>query len=561
MNRIHQKAGMYTDMDSLHADVLVIGGGAAALAAACAAADDGARVLLMDSGRPARSGSSATAGGGTAAAFGHTCLGITGNADTPDIHFEDTLREGHGINNPRLVRCLVSEIIPIVRRLTAGGVPYTLTDEGLYYQNRGVGQSFPRNCTPRGNSAVLCEWLLKTASFRGVASFACMRAVSLLQDETGVTGAVALQTDTGRMLHITAGSVVLAAGSATALMPYASAAFPTWGDSFRLAWEAGAELANMEFLEFTFSPVVAGRSFPCGGSTQLVSRGARFINGRGDAFLENNPALGPHPTRAALVPAFYNEIKEGRGPVRLECASILPEHWEAWEAIGHPLIALLTTLYGREYRQKTLEFSPAMHCDLGGIVIDEWGRTSIPRLFAAGEATTGIHGASRLGGNAIAECLVFGTRAGMAAASAAQSGKETHSATNAVMDTLLGEEAAPVSEHIAQLRQTAWETLGVVRNEEDLKRGLALFDEKAALAQKARAHTAQGIDTLLNLRGLALTAQLSARAALERTESRGCHLRADMPDKEDGWRVNLVFARDSGMRPRRKAVESGENTA
>ncbi len=548
---------MRTDMDILHTDVLIIGGGAAALAAACAAAETGAGVLLVDAGRPARSGSSATAGGGTAAAFGQTCLGVPGNDDTPEIHFEDTLREGRGINNPRLVNLLVTEILPLVRRLTAAGVPYARTEEGLYYQNRGVGQSRPRNCTPRGNSAALCEWLFKTAAFRGAVSLCRMRILSLLHDGSRVSGAVAMRTDTGEMLCIAAGSVVIAAGSATALMPYASAAFPTWGDAFRLAWEAGAELANMEFLEFTFAPMAAGRVFSCGGSTQLVSRGARFINNAGEAFLERLPGLGSHPTRAALVPAFYREIRAGRGPIRLECASIPAARWEEWAAIGHPLIELLKALYGSGYQHETLAFTPALHCVLGGIVTGEWGETAVPGLFAAGEAATGVHGAARLGGNAIAECLVFGSRAGAAAAAAGGTSRAGVQQAREALEAFRGEESSePFQAHVALLRQTAWETLGVVRTASELERGQRFFDGMAALAGKSRALSARSLCELLNLRGLALTAQLASRAALERTESRGCHLREDIPDAasrqtEAAWRLNIIFARDGGMCPRR----------
>jgi len=542
-----------TDMDMLRTDVLIIGGGAAALAAAWSAAESGADVILMDAGRPGRSGSSATAGGGTAAAFGHTCLGEPGNDDTPDIHYEDTLSEGRGINDPKLVRVLADEIVPLVRRLTDSGVPYVQTGEGLYYQNRGVGQSRPRNCTPRGNSVVLCEWLLKSAVYRGAVCLNRTRAISLLTDEGRVVGALAMRTETGKKICISAGSVILAAGSATALMPYASAAFPTWGDSFRLAWEAGAELANMEFLEFTFAPMNGSHVMAIGGSTQLVSRGARFINKEGFPFLENDPTLGPHPTRAVLVPAFFREIKAGRGPILLECSSIAPNRWKEWESIGHPLIQLLTSLYGPYYQNETLAFTPALHCVLGGIVVDEWCKSSIPGLFAAGEAATGIHGAARLGGNAIAECLVFGSRAGTAAAQNASAGRIERRQLSEVLTSLEGEsDVLSLENSLCQLRRTAWEKLGVIRNASELQQAVEAFARAGEQAQAYRAQSPDGLGKLLTLRGLALTAHLVAQAALERAESRGCHIRSDVSAEESAlsetsWRCNLVFNRDAGM--------------
>ena len=146
-------------------------------------------------------------------------------------------------------------------------------------------------------------------------------------------GALGVHFDEQKLYLIEARSIVLCSGSATALQPHASAAFKTFGDTYRLAYEAGAALADMEFLEFTFIPLVAGKAVPCGGSTQITSRGGRFYNRLGERFMERyNPESGERTTRRPWFRRFYREMRAGRGPVYLDCATIAPELWEEWEA-------------------------------------------------------------------------------------------------------------------------------------------------------------------------------------------------------------------------------------
>lgn len=518
-------------------DVLVVGGGIAAGAAALAACSQGARTLVLDQGRFGRSGSSATAGGGTAAAFGHTHRGVPGNADTPEQHFADTIAKGCGIADPDLVRILVQESPDAVRRLMRLGVPYACTEQGLLYQNHGVGQTHPRNCTPRGNGAEIAERLIKEAAFRGAGLLAQCRVFSLYRRKGAVAGAVALDTSDPRepfLRLINARAVVLAAGSATALLPHASAAFTTSGDGFRLAFEAGASIANMEFLEFTFVPLIHGRAVPCGGSTQLTSRGADFLNASGERFMERLNPGGERVTRAFLVEAFYREMQAGRGPVRLDCTSLSAATWAEWEGIGHPLLTLLRALYGEGYPKASLELVPALHCLLGGVLMDADGRTDVPGLWVAGENATGVQGAVRLGGNAIAECLVFGQRAGRNAAEQARQAPAARLAPGKALralDAVLAPQAPALGggERLRRLRQTAWDCLGVVRREEPLRQGVRTLAATLEEANALRAQTPADVHALLDLRGLALTGLLCARAALARRESRGGHLRDDFP--------------------------------
>lgn len=545
-------------------DVLIIGSGAAACMAALEAGKYGLKVLMADRGRLARSGSSATAGAGTAAAFGHTTLGKKGNPDTPETHFRDTVIKGRYLSNQRLVRCLVQEIPGIVRHLTELGIPYVRTDEGLYYQNQGVGQTYPRNCTPKGNGAAVTEWLIKEAAFRRTAFLERTRIVKLFTEDGRVMGALGIDSAANKLYLIQAKSIVLCAGSATALQTFASAAYRTAGDSYWLAYDAGADLADMEFLEFTFIPLVEGKAVHCGGSTQLTSRGGRFYNVLGERFMERyNPGTLERTTRAVLVPAFYREMKEGRGPVYLDCASIAPERWKEWESIGHAFLGFLKAV-GADYTRTKVQLVPALHCSLGGIVIDEWARTGVEGLYAAGEASTGVHGAVRLGGNAFAECFVFGTRAGRRASLDALA--RSHAAVHedeavGILDDLTNPHGSELpdsfSRQIGSLQYEAWRSLGVVRSGPDLQEGYNYFVREYGKQTEYVAADPASLDGKITLRNLLLTGIACTAGGLARQETRGGHCRDDFPQENDDFLVHLIFNKKGGFRCQTSPVSFG----
>ncbi|MDR0622238.1 MAG: FAD-binding protein [Deltaproteobacteria bacterium] len=528
------------DLESLHCDVLVIGGGAAASRAAVEAAGLGAKVLVCDRGRVGRGGSSFTCGGGTAAAFGHS------QADGPERHAAETLERGGGINSPELVEVLAKEAPGEVAFLESIGLVYAKTPEGLYRQNRGLGQLIPRNCTPKGNGAALVKALVKEAAWRGARFLDRVRAVKLLSLDGRAVGAACLDLSGQRSLAIEAKAVVLAAGSATGLYPGSSAAYPGFGDAFRMGSDLGLKLANMEFLEFTFVPVVGGRLTSVGGSTQLTDRGAGFVNALGQD-LRTLHDIGPTGlTRAAVTKAIWLEEKAGRGPVSLDLTPITEAAWREWESAGHPFLAFLKAANGSDRRRAKIPLAVALHCHLGGLPIDPWGQTAAPGLLAAGETATGLHGALRLGGNAIAECLVFGRRAGLAAARLAGSAKDPKArvweslARDGIGQAIHGlagpKQTSPekIEKLIAQTRDLAGETLGPVREAGGLTKAVREFERLLDLANSLSTGRIGPLGRLLDLRGLALTGLLSAQAALARKESLGVHFRSDSPHLAPG---------------------------
>ena len=538
--------------ERIHTDILIIGSGAAACMAAYEATKYNVDVLLVDQGRLGRSGSSATAGAGTAAAFGHTILGEKGNPDTPDQHFTDIVSKGRYLSNQKLVRLLVDEIRDIVRHLIEIGIPYELTQDGLFYQNQGVGQTYARNCTPRGNGAIVTELLLKEVAFRGVSLLEQTRIIKLFAKNNRIVGALGINALRKKLYFISAKSIIIAGGSATALQNYASASFKTNGDSFWLAYDAGADLSNMEILEFSFVPLVDHKVVPCGGSTQLTSRGSRFYNSLGERFMEKyNPETLEKTTRAVLISAFYREMKNGHGPIYMDCASISPELWRNWEKIGHPFLNFMKAA-GIDYEKGKVYLVPALHCFLGGIVIDPWGRTGVEGLYAAGEATTGTHGAVRLGGSAFAECFVFGKRAGLKAACEAVNREpagidelEAMAFLNELADKNAKNDLTDLNAKLEAVKDAAWKTIGVVRNKSELIKGCNLFEETYRQVYDCKVSDPEELNLKITLRNLSLTAILSSRAALGREETRGGHDREDYPEEDNAFLLNFVFNRQN----------------
>ena len=268
---------------------------------------------------------------------------------------------------------------------------------------------------------------------------------------------------------------------------------------------------------------------------------AGFLNAKGKDVRALHWIGETELTRAAVTKAIWLEEKAGRGPVSLDLSPITESAWKEWESAGHPFLSFLKAGFGDDRRRAKIPLAVALHCHLGGLPIDEWGRTAIPGLLAAGETSTGLHGALRLGGNAIAECLVFGRRAGLAAArlawSAATPKADTwesllKKAISESIHSLAGiNQASPgtIEKLIVEAQELAGEALGPVREAGGLKKAVHEFERILANANSLSTSRPEPRGRLLDLRGLALTGLLSARAALAREESLGVHFRSDFP--------------------------------
>ncbi len=532
----------------IECDVLIVGGGLAACMAALEASKRGVNVVLVDKGRLGRSGSSPTSGGVPQAAFGHADA-----RDNKDIHFRDTVIGGDYLPHQEIVRTVVDEITDRIIELEELGLHFKKANDGKrFYQEKRLGSSYARSVPPIGGSVGMMGTLRKEVFNREVVVQQWTMITKLFMDNGRVTGALGIDVQTGAFRLFRAKAVVLAAGSAVALQKYTSANFQTTGDAYVAAFDVGAQLANLEFLEFTLIPAPNGVTIPMAGLSPFTSKGGRFLNSLGERFLEKyDPARLEGTTRAILVQATYKELLAGRGPVVIDPSFIPDDKWD--DEINFEYAPKLSKA-GIDCRRDRFQWVPALHTFLGGIRINANCESGIPGLFAAGESCTGMHGSNRLSGNAIASCMVLGSRAGKYAAlySAGSSPGAVDESEVAGevrrLESFRGDGGIDPFRFEAEIKALAWESAGVVRNETGLRRGMEQFES----LRKEKTQRVKGTDQrswikALECANLAWVGEMVTKCALERRETRGQHYREDYPNTDAGmlkW-INLYRQGDN----------------
>jgi fumarate reductase (CoM/CoB) subunit A len=528
---------------------LIIGGGLAASVAAIEAAKRGGTVVLVDKGRLGRSGSSPTSGGVPQAAFGHV-----DPRDNKDIHFRDTIVGGDFISHQKIVRAIVTEVTDRVIELEEIGIQFKKIDGGKkFYQEKRLGSSYPRSVIPIGGSVKVMETARKEVLNREVVVHQWVMITKLLEKDGRVTGAFGINTHTGEFHLYRATAVVLAAGSATGVQKYVSANFLTTGDGYVAAFNVGAKLANLEFLEFTLIPAPKGHAIPMAGLSPFTSKGGRFFNSRGERILERyDPERLENTTRAIIVRAVYEEMMNGNGPVYIDPAFIPDEKWDA--EMTYEYVPKLAKA-GVDCRKDKFEWVPALHTFLGGILINEQCETGIGGLYASGESSTGTHGANRLSGNAIASALALGSRAGRFATLFALEHEHGPIDEREVLgeidrvESFKGDDGLDPYGIETEIREAAWETIGVVRNERGLRHGVKRFEElRFEKIPKMRGADVRGWIKALECANLAFCGEMIARSALERRESRGQHNRDDYPERDDANGLKWMVMQRGGDR-------------
>lgn len=533
-------------------DVLVIGGGGAGARAAIEAHEYGASVALVCKGLVGKSGATPQAWPSYEAAFGDG-----DPRDNPEVHFTDTQIEGRFLGDENLIWAMVSESCERVRDLERYGVKFERKNGG-FLQVHHPGQTYPRCLVIKGGGYGLISGL-----YREIRRRAAIRVLSdvmvtrLFKAEGRVVGASAIDFTDGTFTQIKAKTTVICTGGYEQLWKTSHAAPDTTGDGIALAYRAGAELVDMEMM--LFYPTVLIHPYTEVNGTLLQYEGllnpeyvgGKLLNGLGEEFLPP----GPLPVRDVFTRLIFEEVKEGRGSGRggvfIDIAKS-PKNREEIEALLNRLQSLpyknLREL-GIDIMKTPLEVSPGAHYTLGGIHIDEWGKTILPGLYAAGEVIGNIQGANRLSGNALAETQVFGARAGGTAA------KEAAAIDNA--PTPNHEEVSSELDHLEsyvrpkanglrplevkrKLKQLMDDHVGMPRDEAGLRQALERIQH---LVEKEKPRMwAQGprvfnndwrdaiqVDLMLD------TAETVIRSAALRTESRGHHQRADYPEPVDEW--------------------------
>ncbi|MDQ3706873.1 MAG: fumarate reductase/succinate dehydrogenase flavoprotein subunit [Chloroflexota bacterium] len=559
-------------------DVLIIGAGGAGLRAAIAAAEAGQNVGVVCKSLLGKA-HTVMAEGGIAGA-----LGNLDKADNWQVHFMDTMRGGGFLNNWRTVQLLTTEAPERVLELEQWGAVFDRTPEGLIMQRPFGGHTYRRlNHVGDRTGLELIRTLQDRAVAAGMKCYMETTIIRLLKDGDRVTGALGYYRETGRFFVIRAKAVVLATGGWGRMYKVTSNSWESTGDGAILAYEAGAELQDMEMVQFH----PTGMVWPPGVRGLLVTEGVRgeggiLRNSKQERFmfdskymtaayrgrfaeteeeaarwLEDKANNRPPPEllpRDVVARAIYREVQAGNGSehggVYLDVTQRgadyikrkLPSMYEQFHALGDVDIT-----------KEPMEVYPTIHYVMGGVrATSETSATNVPGLFAAGETACGVHGANRLGGNALCDLLVFGRRAGIAAAEHAQGNPHGELDSARIREEVAAmlapfESAGTENPYLLtqELQAAMQEGAMIARTEESLTKCLDKVLELQERAENLHIegsrmynpgwHTARDIQNMLKV------SEIIVRCALERRESRGAQWRLDYPDLDPEWaKKNLI---------------------
>jgi L-aspartate oxidase len=505
------------DPDAL--DLLVIGSGIAGLTAALIAAPR-ARVAVVTKAA-LEEGCSRYAQGGIAAAVAAD--------DSPQLHYADTIAAGRGLCDPRAVRVLVEEGPRRVRQLVEWGVRFD-TQDGDLLVGREAAHSRSRILHARGDATGLEIETALVARLRASGARILERheVVQLLGNDAGTCiGVEVRDTDTGALRRLTATSTVLASGGAGRLWRHTTNPEPATGDGIALAWELGAQVASMEFVQFHPTALALPGAPRFLISEAVRGEGAQVIDSSGRRFLFDADPRGELAPRDVVAQEIWRELRRsGEGSVFLDCSGLADR-----AAVRFPTISETCRSFGIDIRTDPIPIAPAAHYLIGGVRTDLRGASSVPGLFACGEvASSGIHGANRLASNSLLESVVFAHRAAAAALERAAEAPPP-SLQDAVQPPSAGRSGDDAAA-MARLSDAMWDGAGVVRDAAGLRRAGEVVEGLGETSRRVAA--------------AATTASLVCAAALSREESRGCHVRADFPESDAGWRGLWIMDREKG---------------
>ena len=586
--------------DTVEHDVLVIGAGGAGLRAAIEAASTGARVGVVCKSLLGKA-HTVMAEGGVAAAMANV-----DDRDTWRVHFADTMRGGQYLNNWRMAELHAKEAPDRVRELEAWGALFDRTPDGRILQRNFGGHRYPRLAHVGDRTGLeMIRTLQDHGVHRGIDVFMECTVVRLLKDGDRIAGALGYDRERGRFRLWRAPAIVLATGGIGKSFRITSNSWEYTGDGHALAYEAGAELVDMEFVQFhptgmVWPPSVRGILVTEGvrgeGGVLLNREGRRFMfddipeNYRaqtadneeegwryvlGDKQARRPPEL---LTRDHVARSIVREVREGRGSphggVFLDIAWIKRRLPNAADHIRKKLPSMyhqFKELADIDITVQPMEVGPTTHYMMGGVRVDgDSQMSSVPGLFAAGEVAAGLHGANRLGGNSLSDLLVFGKRAGEYAARFAREHGPVRT-SEADADVIVRDALAPFErptngargpyqiQH--ELQDIMQDNVGIVRNEADMRTALdhiaRLARDASAVAVSGHREYNPGWHTALDLHSMLTVSEAITRAAIERKESRGAQFREDYPEKAAEYgRFNIVVrkGRDGQMELSRRPI-------
>ncbi len=574
-----------------HCDGLVVGAGGAGLRAAIEAAAEGLAVAVVCKSLLGKA-HTVMAEGGVAAA-----LGNTDERDSWKVHFRDTMRGGKLLNDWRMAQLLAEEAPARVVELEAWGALFDRTADGRILQRNFGGHTYPRLAHVGDRTGLEMIRTLQDRVVRAprVEVFMETTVVRLLKDGERIAGAFAYRRESGRFVVFRAKAVVLATGGIGRAYRINSNSWEYTGDGHALAYDAGADLIGMEFVQFH----PTGMVWPLSVRGILVTEGVRgeggvLKNARGERFMfryipamfskdfadteeeadrwvadviAGRQATTRRPpellTRDVVARAIAQEVREGRGSPHggafLDIASRRKP-----EEIRRKLPSMFQQFHELadvDITRQPMEVGPTTHYMMGGVKVHaETQAATVPGLFAAGEVAGGLHGSNRLGGNSLSDLLVFGRRAGAGAARYARAHSAEPRVRTDEVEATAAELLAPFERRRGESPYAVHEALqemmgtyvGIARSEEDLRTALAEIEKLRARAARVSVEGNRqynpGWHTALDLRHLLTVSEAVTRAALARRESRGAHTRVEYPDSDPAFeRVNVVVRKGEGM--------------
>ena len=558
------------DIQEKKYDVLVIGAGAAGMRAAIAASDEGANVCLVSKSLLGKA-HTVMAEGGAAAALG--------NADERDnwkVHFRDTIKGGKHLNNWKMAKIHAEQAPERILELERWGAVFDRTKDGKINQRNFGGHRYPRlaHVGDRTGLEIIRTVQDKVIHQDNIDIFMECTVAKIITENNQAVGALAYYRNNGELVAIHAKATVVATGGIGKAYRVTSNSWEYTGDGHSLAYLAGADLQDMEFIQFH----PTGMVWPPSVKGTLVTEGVRgeggvLLNNKGERFMFNyipeafaaetakdekeandwlegkEGAMRPPEllTRDVVAKAIMKEVKEGRGSPHggafLDIANRrdadyikkkLPSMYHQFKELGD-----------LDITKEPMEVGPTTHYMMGGITVDaETGASSLKGMYAAGEAAAGLHGANRLRGNSLSDLLVFGNIAGRSAANFALSTEEIlvskgkiKKAADAILDCF-SETKSENPYHLHQELQDIMEMhAGIVREEESLNEGIEKLKNLSERAENAKATGDRSYNPswhlCLDMKNMLITSLAIAEAAKERRESRGGHTRLDYPEYDN----------------------------
>jgi len=580
------------NLETREYDVLVIGAGGAGLRAAIEAAGQGVKVGLICKSLLGKA-HTVMAEGGVAAA-----LANVDERDAWQVHFADTMRGGQYLNHWRMAEIHAKESPARVRELETWGALFDRTQDGRILQRNFGGHRYPRLAHVGDRTGLeMIRILQDHGVHQGFDIHMEVTVVRLLRDGDRIAGALAYERERGRFRLFKARAIVLATGGIGRAFKITSNSWEYTGDGHALAYEAGADLIDMEFVQFH----PTGMVWPPSVRGILVTEGVRgeggvLLNGEGNRFMfddipplyRDQTAATPEEgwrytqgdkearrppellTRDHVARCIVHEVREGRGTphggVYLDIAWIREQMSGSEEHIRRKLPSMyhqFKQLAGLDITRERMEVGPTTHYVMGGVRVDaETQMSTVPGLFAAGECAAGLHGANRLGGNSLSDLLVFGKRAGEHAAAYAREARpatldadEIERTCHDALEPFSRNGASPEGPYQIQydLQETMQDLAGIVRVEAEMEtareRIETLRDRSRKVAVTGNREYNPGWHTALDLENLLTVSEALVLSALSRKESRGAHFRDDYPEKDpEEGQVNHVVRKGADGR-------------